>query len=334
MMVDGPARNSRPHNFRSDLYRSMRRHRHYLMSFHGQDIGLQYRLPPNVRVFMHCWPGETVSAADFNEARTWFVATLPEHDAAGQYMATLALDSSEHKHQQYCCFSGDLGQELDMVPDLHLQDESVDFRTGLYQLPVRLQRHFVRSHYSAVDRRLYAPGDVVPLDNRKMNLELQRYCRTGSRLPPAGFVRLLLDPAAADDICLGETGFVVLPDPRRYSSYLGICQEAEVAPPPTHGIPRNIWKTRQHDASTPNTKNRVVAARVRRIHRETPGLYLSDVIRCLVSRYPDDQLTLIVSACRCFHDDIPPSVKHRQRQTRRFTVDRYLALKKINQLPR
>ena len=49
----------------------------YLMSFHGMDIGLIYNLPKNVRVYMYCL-GKQVDAADWNEAITWYTATMNE----------------------------------------------------------------------------------------------------------------------------------------------------------------------------------------------------------------------------------------------------------------
>ena len=156
----------------------------YLMSFHGMDIGLIYNLPKNVRVYMYCFAGKQVDAADWNEAITWYTATMNEekYDKEGKFMKklTLTLDSNNPKSKcaQYCVFSGNLVNfDLNRIPDLYLEDEKYSFKSGLYNLPARFERIFLKDKYSSIDDKFYKPGDKASISVNQLHKKLKPFIK-------------------------------------------------------------------------------------------------------------------------------------------------------------
>ena len=61
-----------------------------------------------------------------------------------------------------------------------------------------------------------------------------------------------------------------------------------------------------------------------RIANEQKGIFLSDLIRFLQAKHPDSTISILVSACRVFHEDLTPEIAKRQLKTSRVTVDEFI----------
>lgn len=278
---------------------------HYLLSFHGMDVGLVYNLPKNVRIFMYCYPGKSMDASDCNEALTWFVATQNKYDNKGAYMEKLKLTINSKKYEQYCVFDGAKRKHnINRVPDLFFEDECHDFRTGCFHLPARFKRVFVR------DNEQYKPGQQIDIDNRKFHKALEPFTLKNAVLPKKGFIKYFLEPSSIGNKKFKSIDFVVVPKPRTYHSYTELCK-----------------KTRKYVLeSIPNTKNSNEQNTVRKIVKSTTGIYLSAIIQFLCKKHPGHQISIIVSACRVFHPDLPTKVKTNQSKTSKMRVKKYLKL--------
>lgn len=315
------------------------KHEHYLMSFHGLDIGLTYALPKNVRVFMYCYPGKPIDATECNESLTWYVATMNDYDDDAKYLKQLRLTIGDDKYQQLCAFSGNLCKEkMNMVPDLYLEDERSDFRTGLYHLPARFDRVFIRDKYSSVDNTFYKAGQRSKLDIQLMHQKLKPYIKKNAELPNQGFYTYFINPGSMDKIKYKDLDFVIVPQPRYFFSYFDLCKRTGKPFEHTKGIPQYIVKKSPvkirnrkqrgsqplFDHSSPNSNNAKHIQTIQTIQQKLPGVYLSDVIRLLCNKHPTSHITITVSACRSFYDIVPKSVQVNQQHCSRISVNKYL----------
>ncbi|VVU94465.1 hypothetical protein CPAV1605_187 [seawater metagenome] len=327
------------------------------MSFHGMDVGLVYNLPKNVRVFMYCFAGKPVDAADWNEALTWYVATMDEskYDKHGKFMKrlTLTLDSDKKnsKCAQYCVFSGNLAKyDLNRIPDLFLEDEDTSFKTGLFNLPAKFDRLFLKDKYSSVDDKFYKPGDKGSINIETLHKKIKPFTKKNKDLPYDGFLAYFVNPGSFK-YKFKDLDFVVIPKSRNYNSYIDLCRKTNK---PILDI--NIKKERkdkmdkkepiklkessfrvplrnskdtpiekyQYDVSIPNTHIPKEKEKVLKLETKNKGLYLSDVIRYLCNKNPDTFITLIVSSCRVFEDGIPKNVMNNQKKTATVSTNEYL----------
>jgi len=331
------------------------KYKNYLMSFHGLDVGLIYNLPKNVRIFMYCFAGKEVDAADWNESATWYMATMDEskYDKYGKFMEdlTLTLNSSNPKSKcaQFCVFSGNLSEyDMNRIPDLYLEDEGEDFKTGLYDLPARFERIFLKDKYSSVDQKFYKPGEKATINLEKLNKRIKPFIKKGKNLPNDGFISYFINPGSFK-FNYKELDFVVVPKSRYYNSYIDLCRKTNKPiydinikkqalislknkdpielKPTSFRIPQrknNNLDKHQWDISTPNTNNSKEIKKIRKIQNSTKGLYLSDVIRYLCNKNPNKHITLIVSSCRSFHDKIPKNVIKNQLKTATISTSEYV----------
>ena len=219
------------------------KHENYLLSFHGLDIGLVYNLPKNVKIFLYCYPGKPVDATNCNEASTWYMATRSTYDKKGKYMKDLKLTIGDKKYEQYCVFSGNLGKnDQNRVPDLYFEDEQKDFRTGLFNLPARFQRVFIKEKYSAIDKKLYKPGQKADIDIELLHKKLKPFTKKFVELPNEGFLTYFVNPGRLYNKKFKDIDFVVLPKPNTYFSYIDLCKKTNKQFEKTKGIPNNIIK--------------------------------------------------------------------------------------------
>lgn len=326
------------------------KYKNYLMSFHGLDIGLIYNLPKNVRVYMYCFAGKEVDAADWNEAATWYMATLDEskYDKHGKFMEklTLTLDSDNPKSKcaQYCVFSGNLSNyNMNRIPDLYLEDELYNFKTGLYQLPAQFDRIFLKDKYSAIDNKYYKPGDRASIDVKMFNKKIKPFIRKKKELPNEGFLTYFINPGSINK-SIKNTDFVVVPKKKYFNSYLDLSRktnkplidlkETNINKDPiklnssSFRIPKR--KSNKHnleqyqwDLSKPNTSNIKESNKVKKLQKSLPGLYLSDVIRYLCNKNQNKYITLVVSSCRKFHDELPNNIQKNQLKTSTVSASEY-----------
>tara|TARA_B100000424_G_scaffold270806_1_gene271202 strand:+ start:1966 stop:2937 length:972 start_codon:yes stop_codon:yes gene_type:complete len=321
------------------------KHEHYLMSFHGLDVGLVYNLPKNVKVFLYCYPGKPIDATNCNEASTWYMATRSNYDNKGEYMKDLKLTIGDKKYEQFCVFSGNHGKhDLNRVPDLYLEDEQKDFRSGLFNLPVRFQRVFTKEKYSSIDKKLYKPGDKADIDVELLHKKLRPFTKKYTDLPEEGFLSYFVSPNSLYNKKFKDIDFIVVPKVKTYNSYIDLCKKANKKFEKTYGIPqKEIIKDKQpvkiknkeirygnkynYDISTPNSKDPKDIKKINEIVKNVPGLYLSDVIRILCNKHPESHITLTVSACRSFHSKLPISVQINQKKTSRMNVDEFFKSK-------
>jgi len=319
--------------------------KHYLCSFHGMDVGLIYNLPKNVKIFLYCYPGKPVDATDCNEASTWYMATRSDYDKKGKFMKDLKLTIGPKKYKnykQYCVFSGDMGKyDLNRIPDLYFEDEDKDFRTGLFNLPAKFQRIFIKEKYSSIDKKLYKPGDKSDIDSNLLHNKLKPYTKKYKDLPESGFLSYFVEPGTLYGKKFKDIDFVVIPKSKSYFSYLELCKKTNKKIEKTKGIPNNlikgdpikiknkefrIGKKYKHDISVPNSKDSKEIKIINKIVKENKGLYLSDMVRFLCNKHKNTHITIVISACRVFHDDLPKNVMKRQMKTASISVDKYLNL--------
>ena len=291
----------------------------YLASFHGLDIGLVYNLPSNVRIYLYCTPGKPVSAEIVNEARTWGIATLPEYDAEGKFMTRLFLRSlSKGKESPYCVFSGNLvAENMNRVPDLYFEEEeNGDFRTGLYHLPVNFRRVFLRDHYSSVASRRYQAGDIEELDRNVLSRKLAKQSHDDEA---SGFLYYFLSPSGLRQKRYANLSFVVVPSQVGYESYTTLFRTRK-----QKSVPESrVCYPDIDDRSVPNSQDQRDHKKVLKIRKDMGGFYLSDVVRMLCHRHPDARITLVISACRSFHPDLPGVVRHNQKKTAQIDAISY-----------
>ena len=320
------------------------KYKNYLLSFHGLDVGLVYNLPKNVRIYMYCYSGKEVDAVDWNEAATWYTASLDskKYDKEGKFMQklTLTLDSANPKSKcsQYCVFSGNLSKyDMNRIPDLYLEDEQFNFKTGVYDLPVRFQRIFLKDKFSSLDNKFYKPGDKANIDVEIFNKKIKPFTRKKKDLPDEGFLTYFINPGALNKK-INKLDFVVVPNPKYFYSYIDLARKTNKLfsnkdpiklkntsfripkkKSDKHYLENYLW-----DVSTPNTNEKKEAKKIKKIQQHTKGLYLSDVIRYLCNKNPDKFITIIVSSCRKFHDELPSNVIKNQKKTAMISTDTYL----------
>lgn len=298
-------------------YNSAKNHKSYLLSFHGTDIGLSYNLPQNVRVILYCLPGKEVSAVDINEIRTWKVATTSTRDAHGKYLAALKIYWDNKKYPlQYCVFSGNLKkQQLHKIPDLLLDTEFNDFKTGLFQLPVRFQRVFLKDHYSITDKRYYQPGEVSAINVKKLHKQLKLLdakLNRNDEIYDKSFMAYLLKPGQLNKKKYSTLNFVVVPNSKYYSSYSKLKTDTSKI-------------TRPSIANSTNAKDKQVVKNIIKQEKgKEKGLYLSDVIQHAKKENPGKFITIIAAVCRAFHPALTKNLRTNQSKTEAVTIDEYL----------
>lgn len=294
--------------------------RHYMLSSHGVDVGMVYNLPKHVRVIMHCKPGKEVSAEDFNEARTWYVASKTYHDKKGAYLKDLRIvDEGSKRARQFCVFSGDhVKEDLNRLPDLMLEDEDVDFRTGVYQLPVRFTRVFLRDREEG--GKFYRAGDKEDLDPKTFNTLLEPYTRKGAKLKKGSLFSYLLEPGGLANKKYKDLQFVVVPTSRYHHSYAEMKRQGRIVlQDKKYRVGVNV---KLHDTSAYNTKIKSEQTKLKRIKKD--GVMLSDVIRFLCNKHKGEPITLVVSACRSFDPKLPQHVRQNQCATARCSINCFL----------
>lgn len=294
-------------------------HETYLVSFHGMDIGKIYNLPRNVRVYMYCYPDKAITANFENEARTWEIATSQNIDREGKFMTKLKIyDDDLDKKVPYCVFSGNLKEnDLNRVPDLYFEDEEGDFKTGLYHLPCKFKRVFIKNHFSSVDKKSYNPGDIEELNSSILNKKLKELAN--SKGEATGFLKYFLEPSSLNRKKYSDLSFVVVPDSTTYESYSDLLKKT----------PRSQIKNTKlrkpdetYDISVPNTQVPSEIKTVMRIQKEIKGFYLSDLIRYLCNKHPTAYITIVISACRCFYT-LPKTVRTNQMKTTQVSALEY-----------
>lgn len=282
---------------------------HYLLSSHGTDLGMVMVLPKNVRVYMYCYSGVPVSAEDKNEVRTWYMATKPRYDDHGKYMKELRLNHINGKQcDQYCVFSGNLGdQDMNRIPDLLLEEERDVFHTGLYRLPVRYNRTFLRDH-DTLDRKRYRAGQVAKISVARFHQKLRPFLDTDS-LPDRGFLPYFISPSTIKHKPYSSLAFVVSPNPAFHRSFSSMYDET-----------RRGRKIKHY----PNTKSKASRKVASLVGNRSKSLYLSDVIRMLQNAHPGGFVSIVVSACRSFHEELPENVRTNMKKSATVSVSAYI----------
>ena len=87
------------------------------------------------------------------------------------------------------------------------------------------------------------------------------------------------------------------------------------------GIPLEKY---QWDISVPNTNINKEIKKIKKIKNDIEGLYLSDLIRYICNKNPNKHITLIVSSCRSFYDDLPNNVIKNQKKISTVSTDEYI----------
>ena len=227
---------------------------------------------------------------------------------------------------------------MNRVPDLYLEDERSDFRTGLYHLPARFERVFIRDKFSSVDNRFFKAGEKSKIDSTILHQKLKPFTRKNAQLPDKGFLNYFINPGELDNMKYKNLDFVIVPRPRFYYSYYDLCKKTGRPFDTTPGIPQDIVKKTKpvslknktirgnniHDTSKPNSNNEKDIKIIKSIRQNYAGIYLSDVVRLLCNKHPTEHITIIVSACRSFHEDLPKPVRQNQCKSARVSVNNYL----------
>ena len=100
----------------------------------------------------------------------------------------------QKKYEHFCVFSGDhRKQNLNRIPDLYLENETNDFRSGLFNLPAKFQRIFIKEKYSSVDKKLYKPGDRKDIDIDILHNKLKPFTKKNSSIPDEGFISYFIN---------------------------------------------------------------------------------------------------------------------------------------------
>tara|TARA_B100000497_G_C7615896_1_gene369896 strand:- start:305 stop:1147 length:843 start_codon:yes stop_codon:yes gene_type:complete len=270
---------------------------------------------------MYCLPGKAVSAADVNEARTWYVASHVNRDPLGKYLKDLRVYWDEDKKPlPFCVFSGNLKDEdMNRLPDILLDTEYNDFKTGLFELPVRFQRIFLKNHYSDTEKKHFQSGDSIIVDPNKLNNALKLQSKQKHKeIKDNTFLSYLLKPGTLNTRPYSSLDFVVVPTPEYYWSYSKLLFKTGA----------NMRKKDELPKSIPNTKNKKEVKIIKNIvngeRGNEKGLYLSDVIHLLKNKHPNSFITLIVTACRIYHPDLTTNLRNNQEKTAQINVDTYL----------
>ena len=300
----------------------------YLLSFHGTDSGLIYNLPKNVRVLLYCQHGKELSACDVNEARTWYVATTKFRDPAGKFLKALKIfDDDDPKDRQYCVFSGNLWREnLNRIPDILLDDEQNDFRTGLFTMPVRFNRIFLKNYYSQTDKKMYRPGQVSQIKPEEFHQKLKPYTKKKAELPHRGFLSYFIRPIELKKKPYGGLDFVIVPNADFYKSHSELKTLTKDIPPSTDPFRVKNDSSIKFDASVINSDKATDIKIVKKIIKSEKGsgVFLSSVIRYLCQENPNTYITIVATVCRLYHPDLTKNLKNNQSKTAEIKTTEYV----------
>ena len=184
----------------------------------------------------------------------------------------------------------------------------------MYHLPCKFKRVFIKNHYSSVDKKYYNPGDIEELNPKILHSKLKNVTEDAS-----GFLKYFLAPKTLNSQKYRDLNFVVIPDSNTYESYLDL--EHKISGIKLKKSTRT--PTNDYDKSVPNTQIIKDYKKVLKIQKEIKGIYLSEIVRYLCNKHGDSYITIIISACRCFYDDIPKDVKLNQKKTTRLDALSY-----------
>jgi len=272
---------------------------------------------------MQCDPGQPVIASEENETKLWYTSSRKKYDIEGRFLKPLRMEELNYEYnRQFCVFSGNLGEySMNKVPDLVLNDDGGDFRTGLYNLPVKFRQVFIRDYKSSYFKRRFKPGDTVECDIHRALRRLLNP-KSGKR-NMSDFIRYFLRPKELNSKCYGDLKFIVIPDNETYNSHATLTSRVVKSKREKSASRENIHQGNAPDLSVPNCEQEYDTAIMTDI-RSGSKLMLSDVVRYLCAQHPDEYITLIVSACRCWHPDIPNSAKSNQCTYEKVHMDKYL----------
>jgi hypothetical protein len=302
----------------------------FLLSFHGTDEGLVYNLPKNVRVLLYCQHGKELSACDVNESRTWYVATTPYRDPEGKYLKALRVydDEKPGRSKQYCVFSGNLYEEnLNRIPDILLDDEQNDFRTGLFEMPARFQRVFLRDHYSKTDQKTYRPGQITDIDTKLFHESVKPYTKPNAELPKKGFMTYFIRPGDLSRRPYGSLDFVIVPKPEHYRSHSELKALTNGLESSTSPFRVDTDAPVQFDTSVVNSDKPKDIRIVKDIIKteKGKGIYLSAVVRYLCKEHPNAFITIVATVCRNYHPALTKTLRANQGKTAEITVSKYVS---------
>ena len=329
--------------------KSIKTYKEFLLSFHGTDCGLIYNLPKNVRVLLYCKHGEELSACDVNETRTYYVATTKYRDPKGHFLKMLkVMDDTPHQ-QQFCVFSGNLWKEnLNRMPDILLDEERNDFRTGLFTMPVRFNRIFLRDHYSKTDKKTYHPGEVTPIEPEIFHQQLKPFTHKKTKLPRRGFLTYFIRPFQLDKKSYASLDFVIVPENQHFSSHSElkeltkcskICtSEFRVQQNPVMNRDSSVTNPVMNrdssvtnpvinfDSSVINSDKLKDIRDVKAIikYEKGKGIFLSTVVRHLCQKHPNTFITIVATVCRVYHPDLDASIRKNQDKTASVSIDEYI----------
>jgi hypothetical protein len=182
---------------------------------------------------------------------------------------------------------------------------------------VSFKRVFLRDAYSNIDKCRYQPGDIEDVNQEIFHSSLKQEDES-----PSGFIQYFLEPNSLNNKKYKNLTFVVIPDIDNFNSYNGLkdlFREKKPKPVQKH----RIRDPAIDDRSVPNTHSIKEAKKVIQLKKLQGGIYLSDIVRFLCRKHPKAYITIIVSACRSFHDEIPLNVKRNQKKTARVSALKY-----------
>lgn len=308
--------------------KSVKTFKEFLLSFHGTDCGLTYNLPKNVRVLLYCKHGQELSACDVNESRTYYVATTKHRDPEGEFLKMLKImEDDSPKQQQFCVFSGNLWEEnLNRMPDILLDEERNDFRTGLFTMPVRFNRIFLRDHYSKTDKKTYRPGEVTPIKPEIFHQQLKPFTKKKAELPEKGFLTYFIRPAQLAKKSYSSLDFVIVPDNQYFHSHSELKKLTKKSKPCESNFRVHQDSVVNFDSSVINSEKPKDIRDVKAIidDEKGKGIFLSTVVRYLCHKYPNTFITIIATVCRVYHPNLDKSIRKNQHKTATVTIDEYI----------
>ena len=186
----------------------------YLFSSHGTDYGYSYVLPKNVRVVLPC-TRTVVSADDYVDSKLWS-SFMDKTDLELNYLNDILIDTLGVGHK-YCVFSGNLPiKKNNIIPDIYLTNESVNFRSGLFKAPLNFKRVFLKDYFSRTDEKQYLSGDIENINMDEFKRQLVEH--DGS-IPPKGFLRYFLTPGEINQTEYQYLDFVLINDKDKFKSF-------------------------------------------------------------------------------------------------------------------
>jgi len=266
----------------------------FFVNAHGQPIDDPFELPRNVRIIMLC--AENVfTAADYNEIKLW-------HISAEQYGSHLekfnekynCFKTSQNLDTKICVFRSnkdierwfksrisnyndnkpvvDFFNKTDLCPNLQLTPESVKFRTGIFNIPLKFNRIYLNDYKSTTKNEIKKTGTIESINwNDTNDKRLHEKCE--NKKPLNRLEKLIIQPI-----------------PQFFKSLYNIPNE-EVK----HFIDENINIYKNiitlNSVVLPDSNNYTILP-------EAPNNTLKHIVENLVQENPNKIITLFVAACR------------------------------------